>query len=106
MPCNAHCGYYYKGRKNGYLRGKAGTYNWDGALKGDFREAGKVIVLNPIGDYKGACLIVLHQAIHLFFTDVLFCNKKFSFNSRLPGHLNISTTNKDLVCFQFSSLMQ
>lgn len=54
-------------------------YDWKGALKRDFREAGKVLFLNPIGDYKGVCLIVLHQAIHLFFTDVLFCNKKIFF---------------------------
>lgn len=67
---------------------------------------GRMATFYLIGDYKAVCLIVLHQAIHLFFTDVLFCNKRFSFNSRLQRHLNISTPNKGLVFLLFSSLMQ
>lgn len=102
MSSNKHLGYYYKSQDNGFFWGKVGVIRMEhseGLL-------GRMAMFYPIGDYKAACVIVLHQAIHLFFTDVLFCNKTFSFNSRLQGHPNISTPNKGLVFFSFSSLMQ
>lgn len=98
MSSNAHLGYYYKSQDNGFLWGKVGVIRME-HLEGLL---GRMAMFYLIGDYKAVCLTVLYQDVHLFFTDVVFCNKRFSSNSRLQGHQNISRPNKGLVFFSHS----
>ena len=47
-------------------------------------EGGKALFLNLTGDYKGVCLIVIHQTMHLFFTDVSFCDRRVKVAQSCP----------------------
>ena len=69
---------YHQSKDNGYIWGKVAVTGMEHS------EGGKALFLNLTGDYKGVCLIEICQTIHLFFTNVSFCNKRVKVTQSCP----------------------